>query len=201
LRRFQEELQKRLRDLQEETLKVADAVNDLQSQRTELKAQAQNLGEAIAKMGHSATLLQQLAGIESRVEEIDERLALANQPLDLVFSVESFRDFVSEKMLDLRPAFDAEPEKAPHILANHIEKLASRRRRREMVLFMRFPGTSTYSGGPIGSRSCDQGRCESPVQGQKECNAGGGQRRICSALHSFVDPHWGACSPSRSLIS
>jgi hypothetical protein len=42
LRRFQEQLQKRLRDLQEQTLKAVDAVDavkDLQSQRHELKAQ------------------------------------------------------------------------------------------------------------------------------------------------------------------
>jgi hypothetical protein len=48
-----------------------------------LKARANNLGEAIAQMGHSATLLQQLATLESEIGRIDERLAVANQPLDL----------------------------------------------------------------------------------------------------------------------
>jgi hypothetical protein len=95
LQQFQKELQKRLRDLQEQTLKAAGAVANLQNQRRELKGQAQNLGEAIAKMGHSATLLQQLAGIESEIERIDEHVALANQPLDLAFSLELIRDFVS----------------------------------------------------------------------------------------------------------
>lgn len=120
LRRFQEQLQKRLHDLQEQTLKAADAVRDIQSQRYELKAQAQNLGVAIAKMGHSATLLQQLAGIESEIARIDERLALANQPLDLAFSLESIRDFVTRKALDFKAAFDSEPTKARQILAKHI---------------------------------------------------------------------------------
>lgn len=123
LLRFQEELQKRLRDLQEQTLKAAGAVASTQNQRRELKGQAQNLGEAIAKMGHSAPLLQQLAGIESEIERIDEHLALANQPLDLAFSLELIRDFVSQKTLDIRAAFDSEPGKARQILANHIEKL------------------------------------------------------------------------------
>jgi len=123
LMRFHERLQKRLKELQEQTLKAADAVTTLQSQRRELKSQAQNLGEAIAKMGHSATLLQQLATIESEIEQIDERLALANQPLDLAFSLESIRDFVAAKSLDFRAAFDSEPAKARQILANHIEKL------------------------------------------------------------------------------
>jgi hypothetical protein len=124
LKRFQEGLQKRLKELQDQTLKAVDAVTSLQSHRRELKDQAKNIGEAIAKMGHSSTLLQQLALIESEIERIDERLALANQPLDLAFSLESIQDFVSEKATDLRSAFDLNPEKTRQILANHIERLA-----------------------------------------------------------------------------
>ena len=56
------------------------------------------------------------------IERIDKRLALVNQPLDLAFSLELIRNFVSEKVLDFRLAFDAEPGKAWQILANHIEK-------------------------------------------------------------------------------
>ena len=74
-------------------------------------------------MGHSAPMLQHLATIESEIAQIDERLALANQPLDLAFSLGSIRDFVATKSLDFRAAFDAEPAKARQILANHIEKL------------------------------------------------------------------------------
>ena len=48
---------------------------------------------------------------------------LANQPLDLAFSLESIRNFVSEKATDLRSAFDLNPEKARQILASHIERL------------------------------------------------------------------------------
>lgn len=123
LTQFQERLQKRLRDLQEQTLKAADAVTTLQSQRSQLKARANNLGEAIGQMGHSATLLQQLAAVELDIERIDERLAVANQPLDLAFSLESIRDFVAAKSLDFRAAFDAEPVKAKEILARHIAQI------------------------------------------------------------------------------
>jgi site-specific DNA recombinase len=121
--RFQEELQRRLKELQEQTLKAAGEVAGRQSRRRELKEQAQNLGSAIAKMGHSTTLLQQLAGIESEIEKIDEQLALANQPLDIAFSIEAIRDFVLQKGLDFKAAFDLEPAKARQILASHIEKL------------------------------------------------------------------------------
>lgn len=123
LKRFQERLQTRLREIQEQALKAADTISTLQNQRRELKTRANNLGEAIAQMGHSATLLQQLATLESEIERIDERLAVANQPLDLAFSLESVRDFVSHKALDFRAAFDAEPGKAKEILAGHIDQL------------------------------------------------------------------------------
>jgi hypothetical protein len=123
LRRFHEHLQQRLRELQEQTLKLADTVTTLQNQRRELKGKANNLGEAIAKMGYSATLLQQLSAIEVEIERIDESLAAANQPLDVAFSLESVRDFVATKALDMKGAFDTEPGKARQILANHIERL------------------------------------------------------------------------------
>lgn len=123
LQRFQEELQRRLRDLQERTLKAAGEVANLQDRRRELKARARSLGEAIAKMGHSTTLLQQLAELEGEIEQIDEKLALANQPLDLSFSLDLIRDFVSKKAADFQAAFDAEPARARQILASHIEKL------------------------------------------------------------------------------
>ena len=123
LEQFHDGLKKRLRELQEQALKTAGTVGALQDQRRVLKGQAQNLGEAIAKMGHSATLLQQLASVESEIERIDERLALANNPLDLAFSLESVRDFVTEKATDLRVAFDEETAKARQILAQHIHEL------------------------------------------------------------------------------
>jgi site-specific DNA recombinase len=123
LKRFQEQLQGRLRDIQEQTLKAADTVSTLQNQRRELKTRANNLGEAIAQMGHSKTLLQQLATVESEIGAIDERLAAANQPLDMAFSLESIRDFVSDKAMDFKAAFEAEPGKAKEILAGHIDQL------------------------------------------------------------------------------
>ena len=64
LKRFHEQLQKRLLELQEQTLKAADSIATLQDQRRNLKGQAKNLGVAVAKMGHSTTLLQELAAVE-----------------------------------------------------------------------------------------------------------------------------------------
>jgi site-specific DNA recombinase len=147
LKRFQEQLQKRLRDIQEQTLKAADTISTLQNQRRELKARANNIGEAIAQMGHSATLLQQLAMLESEIQKIDERLAVANQPLDLAFSLESIRDFVSDKALDFRAAFDAEPGKAKEILAGHIDQLVLTPRATENGTVYEVSGDIDLFGG------------------------------------------------------
>jgi len=61
--------------LQEQTLKAAEGVTTLQDQRRELKGRAQNLGEAIARMGRSVTLLQQLAEIELSGESMSSLLS------------------------------------------------------------------------------------------------------------------------------
>ncbi|WP_260705900.1 hypothetical protein [Edaphobacter flagellatus] len=42
----------------------------------------------------------------------DERLAVANQAQAWRFSIETIRDFVSNKAMDFEAAFDSEPAKA-----------------------------------------------------------------------------------------
>jgi site-specific DNA recombinase len=147
LKRFHEQLQKRLRDIQEQTLKAADTISTLQNQRRELKVRANNLGEAIAQMGHSVTLLQQLATVESEIGRIDERVAVANQPLDMAFSLESIRDFVSAKAMDFKAAFEAEPGKAKEILAGHINQLVLTPREGEDGMVYDVSGDIDLFGG------------------------------------------------------
>jgi site-specific DNA recombinase len=147
LKQFQARLQARLKELQDQTLKAADAVTALQNQRRELKARANNLGEAIAQMGYSATLLQQLATLELEIQRIDERLAVANQPLDLAFSLESIRDFVSDKAMDFSAGFDSEPAKAKEILARHIDRLILTPRQAEDGMLYDVSGDIDLFGG------------------------------------------------------
>jgi hypothetical protein len=112
-----------------------------------LKARANNLGNAIAQMGHSAPLLQQLATLESEIQKNDERLSVANQPLDLAFSLESIRDFVSDKALDLQATFNAEPGKAKEILAAYIEQLILTPRNTEDGMVYDVSGEIDLFGG------------------------------------------------------
>ena len=100
--RFSEELQRRLRQIQEESARAASGVNLLQERRRELKTKADNLAEAIAAMGHSPTLLSQLATMETQIARIDQDLAEINTPRDLEVTMADLRKFVTEKALDLQ---------------------------------------------------------------------------------------------------
>jgi site-specific DNA recombinase len=123
LQRFSEELQRRLRQIQEESAKAASGVSLLQERRRELKTKADNLAEAIAAMGHSPTLLSQLATVETQISRIDQDLAEINAPHDLEITMADLRKFVSEKALDLQAVLRADVTAARQALAKHIEKL------------------------------------------------------------------------------
>ena len=121
--RFSEELQRRLRQIQEESARAASGVNLLQERRRELKTKADNLAEAIAAMGHSPTLLSQLATVETQIARIDQDLAEINTPRDLEVTMADLRKFVAEKALDLQAVLRADVTEARQALAKHIEKL------------------------------------------------------------------------------
>ena len=121
--RFWEELQRRLRQIQEESARAASGVNLLQERRRELKTKADNLAEAIAAMGHSPTLLSQLATVETQIARIDQDLAEINTPRDLEVTMADLRKFVAEKALDLQGVLRADVTAARQALAKHIEKL------------------------------------------------------------------------------
>jgi hypothetical protein len=88
-----------------------------------------------------------LAGIETEIARIDEKLALANQPLDLAFSLESLRDFVSEKVIDFTAAFASEPTLGKEILARHIDRLVLTPREQEGCMVYEVSGDIDLFGG------------------------------------------------------
>jgi site-specific DNA recombinase len=73
--RFAEELHRRLEQMQKENAKAALDIDLLQSERRELQAKASNVAKAIAEMGHSKSLLNQLSMIETEISRIDQNLA------------------------------------------------------------------------------------------------------------------------------
>jgi hypothetical protein len=109
--------------MEDEAKRVAGGVRPLQDRREELHAQARNLAEAIAAMGHSPTLLSQLSTVEREAERVEARLAQMNKPMDLAVTLEELREFVARKAADLGGILRADVATARRTLAKHIEKL------------------------------------------------------------------------------
>jgi hypothetical protein len=78
--RFQGEVQRRLKELREAANNAETGVRAVQKKRQELKGRAANIAEAIAAIGHSPSLLAQLAVIESEIARMDDQLCSLNQP-------------------------------------------------------------------------------------------------------------------------
>lgn len=120
---FQRELSARLKAIQDEALKAAGCISDLQSKRSTLAAKAANLAEAIANMGYSPSLGTQLAQIEREIKGIDETLSSVNQPLDLAYSLDGVREFAATKLTDLRGLVNSDITSARNALARHIAQI------------------------------------------------------------------------------
>ena len=121
--RFVEELQRRIRDIEQHSLKAATEVDALRQKREELKAKATNLAEAIAAIGHSPSLLAQLSVVEAEIEKVDNRLVLTNKPQQFTIQMQELRDFVAHKALDLTAVLRSDVVTARRALANHVQKL------------------------------------------------------------------------------
>jgi hypothetical protein len=121
--RFTEELQRRLKGMEQDSLQAATEVNGLRAKRDELKTKAKNLAEAVAAMGHSPSLLSQLSLVEAEIEKIDNRLAVTNKPQDVTVSIKELREFVARKAFDLTAVLRSDVPIARQALANHLQKL------------------------------------------------------------------------------
>lgn len=121
--RFVEELHKRLRSLEQENLKAAADLDNLQQKRNELKEKANNLSEAIVAMGHSPSLLAQLPKVESEIEKIDRQAIQPEKPKQFATSMQELREFVTRKAFDLTSVLRSDVPTARAALAKHLEKL------------------------------------------------------------------------------
>ena len=120
---FYRELEKTLREIQEEKEREAGSVTNLQKRCRELKAKADNIAAAVAKAGPLESLLGQLSGLEREIAQIDERLNEINNPLDLAATIDEVRRFVTAKMTDLKTILRADAITAREVLSRHIQRL------------------------------------------------------------------------------
>lgn len=118
--KFQEHLQQRLREIREQTESAADGIRALQQRRQELKTKASNVTEAIAAMGHSPSLLAQLATIETEISDLDGRIAEMNQPQDIVESLDGLREMLHERAVEVARLLRGGGEGAREALGRYV---------------------------------------------------------------------------------
>ena len=118
LTRFLEELQKRLVEIQRQ----AAGVEELRRERRQLQKQVQRLTNAIADAGHSPALLCRLGEVEARIAEIERHIE-ACKSMDVTTTREEVRDFVYNKLMQLRVLLDGDVTRAKAALSRHIRQL------------------------------------------------------------------------------
>ena len=119
--RFSEELQRRLRQIQEESARAASGVNLLQERRRVLKTKADNLAEAIAAMGHSQPSFLSSRQAETQIARIDQDGRDQYPPRSGRHNGGS-SGFVAEKALDLQAVLRADVTAARQALAKHLPR-------------------------------------------------------------------------------
>jgi site-specific DNA recombinase len=123
LQSFHEQLQRRLQEIRDQADSVANGVLALQGKRQELKAKATNVTEAIAAIGHSPSLLAQLAAIETEIAKLDDRLTEMNQPRDIAVSLEDLREVLHERAAEIGALLRGDVEVARQALAKYVDRL------------------------------------------------------------------------------
>ena len=123
LQSFHEQLQRRLQEIRDQADSAANGVLALQGKRQELKAKATNVTEAIAAIGHSPSLLAQLATIETEIAKLDDRLTEMNQPRDLAVSLEDLREVLHERAAEIGALLRGDVEVARLALAKYVDRL------------------------------------------------------------------------------
>ena len=115
---FQEELQKRLTDLQRQS----NRLEGLHQERTLLQAKAQRLANAVAAAGHSPALLRTLAVTEGQIEDLNRKIEEC-RPINVATTMGEVRDFVHRNIMNLRSLLHEGASKAKAGLARHIGQL------------------------------------------------------------------------------
>jgi site-specific DNA recombinase len=121
LQRFEQELQNRLAEIRKQATQ-STPLSILHKRRDDLQAQAARLADAIAEVGHSATLLGRLATAEADLARLDREIA-AYRPVDVAADVELIQDFVTKHVMRLRNLLRQDRTAAKAALMKHIKQL------------------------------------------------------------------------------
>jgi site-specific DNA recombinase len=118
LTRFQEELQKRLAEIQRQTT----GLEDIHRKRRQLQTQAERLTDAIADAGHSPALLSKLGEVEAHIAELDRHIDSC-KPMDIATTVGEIRDFVSRNLINLKGLLHEDASRSKAAFSRHIGQL------------------------------------------------------------------------------
>jgi site-specific DNA recombinase len=118
LSRFQEELRKRLTDIERQATGLAE----IRHERRQLQNQIERLTDAIVAAGHSPALLSKLGEAEAKIAELDRRIEEC-KPIDIATTVDEMRDFVSRNLINLKGLLNQNASKAKTAFARHIGQL------------------------------------------------------------------------------
>lgn len=122
-REFAAQLRARI-ELEEKLAREA-AVNRpaLEKERSDLTSQGRRLGEAIATLGLSAFVAEQLRTVESRLAEIDRLLTSKPAARLSRFTNEQIREFLRKECKDFCEVLVGDPELAKQEIQKRIKKL------------------------------------------------------------------------------
>lgn len=95
----------------------------LEHERSELEKQARHLVDAIAQHGYSSFLSAQLAGIESRLREVERLLSTKPAPRVPVFRDDQIREFLRKESEHFCELLKGDPETARREIQKRIKKL------------------------------------------------------------------------------
>jgi site-specific DNA recombinase len=118
LARFQEELQKRLAEIQRQTT----GLEDVRRERRQLQTQAERLTDAIADAGYSPALLSKLGEVEAKIAGLDRHME-AYKPMDIATTVGEIRDFVYRNLINLKGLLHEDASRSKAAFARHIGQL------------------------------------------------------------------------------
>jgi hypothetical protein len=112
-------LQEFQRQLTEALSNLTGQIGRMRQRREEIQRQLRNLVETAATVGHSPSLVEAINARETELGEITQRL-FASQPDSVSSEIARIRQFVSERLGNIRELLSGDVEGAKLELAKHV---------------------------------------------------------------------------------
>jgi site-specific DNA recombinase len=115
-------LQEFQRQLTISLAELSNQVGQMRQRREQIQQELRRLVETVASCGHSPALVDAINEREHELAEITRRLP-SSQPESVTAQVSHIREFVSERLSDIRQVLNADVQRAKGELAKHVSKI------------------------------------------------------------------------------